>query len=66
MPFRENFARVCFEALLQFSFVHSQESSIGEGEGGEEGEAGEMKGGGQEERREEERGKVGKRERQGK
>jgi hypothetical protein len=28
--FRENFARVCFEALLQFSFVHSQDS-IGRG-----------------------------------
>ena len=25
-PFRENFARVCFEALLQFSFIHSQDS----------------------------------------
>lgn len=29
-PFRENFARVCFEALLQFSFLHSKESAIGE------------------------------------
>ena len=29
VPFRENFARVCFEALLQFSFIHSQGSNIG-------------------------------------
>ena len=29
VPFREKFARSCFEALLQFS-LHSQESNIGE------------------------------------
>ena len=27
--FRENFARACFEALLQFSFISSKESNIG-------------------------------------
>ena len=30
VPFREKFARSCFEALLQFSFLHSQDSNIGE------------------------------------
>ena len=30
VPFRENFARACFEALLQLSFIHSKEASIGE------------------------------------
>ena len=25
VPFREKFARSCFEALLQFSFLHSQD-----------------------------------------
>jgi hypothetical protein len=25
-PFRENFARACFEALLQFSFMHTQDT----------------------------------------
>ena len=30
MCFRENFARACFEALLQFSFISSKESNIGE------------------------------------
>ena len=29
VPFRERFARSCFEALLQFSFLHSQDSNIG-------------------------------------
>ena len=29
VPFRENFARVCFEALLQFSFIHKKETSLG-------------------------------------
>eukprot|EP00731_Ephydatia_muelleri_P000646 Em0001g646a len=28
VPFRERFARSCFEALLQFSFLHSQDSNI--------------------------------------
>ncbi len=28
--FREHFARVCFEALLQFSFVNTQDNQIGE------------------------------------
>ena len=31
VPFREKFARSCFEALLQFSFLHSQDSNIGNG-----------------------------------
>ena len=26
--FRENFARACFEALLQFSFIHNSDSSL--------------------------------------
>ena len=30
VPFRENFARVCFEALLRFSFINSQETTIGQ------------------------------------
>ena len=30
VPFRENFARVCFQALLRFSFINSQEATIGE------------------------------------
>ena len=29
VPFRENFARVCFQALLHFSFINSQEATIG-------------------------------------
>lgn len=29
VPFRENFARVCFEALLQFSFIHNKEATLG-------------------------------------
>lgn len=27
---RENFARACFEALLQFSFMHDKDSSLGQ------------------------------------
>ena len=30
VPFRERFARSCFEAFLKFSFLHSQDSNIGE------------------------------------
>lgn len=30
VPFRENFARVCFEALLQFSFVNTGDSPMSE------------------------------------
>ena len=29
VQFRENFARACFEALLQFSFIHSKDASLG-------------------------------------
>ena len=29
MQFRETFARACFEALLQFSFIHSKDPSMG-------------------------------------